>query len=164
MALAVAVRFDFVDEKGDTSFTKIRVPATFSIAQYTEFVIAMGQFIADMSSCRITGGSVTFTIDLSALGLKAAAATIADVFQKGYFSFNSAATGFFKRMRIPTLSEAKVSAGSDNLNTIDADVAAFTTAMINGIVVTGGTISPSTERGQDLTSLNEAREVFRRKR
>jgi hypothetical protein len=164
MALAVAVRYDFVDEKGDTSFTKIRVPSTFSIAQYTEFVLAMGQFIATMSACRITGGSVTFTIDLSGLGLKASAATIADVFQKGYFSFNSAATGFFKRLRIPTLSESKVSAGSDNINTLDADVAAFVTAMNNGIVVTGGTISPVTERGHDLTSLNEAREVFRRKR
>ena len=164
MALAVAVRYDFVDEKGDTSFTKVRVPSTFSIAQYTEFVLALGQFIANMSSCRITGGSVTFTIDLSGLSLKASAATIADVFQKGYFSFNSAATGFFKRMRIPTLAESKVSSGSDNINTLDADVAAFVTAMNNGIVVTGGTISPTTERGHDLTSLNEAREVFRRKR
>lgn len=164
MALAVAIRYDFVDEKGKTSFSKIRVPNTFSIAQYTEFGIAMGQFIANMSSCRITGCSATFTIDLSGLGLKSAAASVADVFQKGYFSFNSAATGFFKRLRIPTFSEAKVSAGSDTINTVDADVAAFLGAMNSGIVVTGGTIQPVTERGHDLTSLSEAREVFRRKR
>jgi|SRR5688572_2376826 len=164
MALAVAVRYDFIDDKGDTSFTKIRVPTGFSIAQYTEFVQAMGQFLANMSACRITGGSVTFTIDLSGLSLKAAAASVADTFQKGYFAFNSAATGFFKRLRIPTFNEAKVSAGSDTINTIDADVAAFLGAMNSGIVVTGGTIQPVTERGHDLTSLSEAREVFRRKR
>ena len=164
MALAVAIRYDFIDDKGKTSFTKIRVPTGNTIAQYTEFAQAMGQFIANMSSCRITGGSITFTIDLSGLGLKSAAASITDVFQKGYFAFNSAATGFFKRLRVPTLSEAKVSAGSDGINTVDADVAAFINAMNNGIVVTGGTITPTTERGHDLVSLSEAREVFRRKR
>jgi hypothetical protein len=40
MALAVSVRFDFQDQKGKTSFTKVRVPNGFSIAQYTEFAQA----------------------------------------------------------------------------------------------------------------------------
>jgi len=164
MALAVTVRYDFVDEKNKTSFTKIRVPTGFSIAQYVEFGIAMAQFVANISSCTITGGSITFGIDLSGLGLKTAANSLADIAQKAYFAFNSAVTGFKKRLRIPTFDEAKVNAGTDSIDTVDAAVAAFTTAMTNGIVVTGGTIQPSTERGQDLTSLSEAREVFRRHR
>jgi len=164
MALAVAIRFNFIDAKGKTSFTKIRVPTGFTIAQYTEFGIAMGQFIANMSACQVTGCSASVAVDLSGLGLKSAAATVADVAQKGYFAFTSAATGFFKRLRIPTFNETLVSAGSDNINTVDSGIAAFTTAMTNGIVVTGGTVQPSTERGQDLTALTDAREVFRKHR
>lgn len=164
MALAVSIRYDFVDSKGKTSFTKIRVPLGFSIAQYSEFVLGMGQFISNISTCRITGASMTFNIDLSGLGLKAAATVVADTAQKGYFSFISAATGFYKRLRIPTFDESLVETGSDGIDTVDPAVAAFTNAMTNGIVVTGGTVSPVTERGQDLVSLNEAREVFRRKR
>lgn len=160
MALAVSVRFDFLDDKGKTSFTKLRVPTGFSIAQYAEFGIAMGQFIANISSCQVTNGSVTFGIDLSGLGMKTVAGVLADVAQKGYFAFASAVTGFKKRLRIPTFDEAKTVAGSDGIDTVDAGVAAFTTAMTNGIVVTAGTIQPSTERGQDLTALSDAREVF----
>lgn len=164
MALAVSIRFDTLDDKGDTSFTKIRVPTGFSVAQYTEFAIAMAQFIANTSNCVITGASITFGIDLSGLGLKVAATSIADVFQKGYFAFASAATGFFKRFRVPTLLESVVSAGSDNIDTLLAPVAAFVNANTNGIAVTGPlTIQPQTERGHDLTALSEAREVFLKK-
>lgn len=164
MALAVSFRFDFIDVKGKTTFTKMRTPSTFSIAQYTEFAVAMGQIICNMIAVRLTGISATFTLDLSGLSLKAAATSVADVFQKGYFSFNSASTGFRKRLRIPTFDESKVGLGSDNIDTLDAAVAAFDAAMTNGIVVTGGTIQPVTERGHDLVSLNEAREVFQRHR
>jgi hypothetical protein len=162
MALAVALRIDFIDAKGDTSFTKIRVPSGFSIAQYLEFGAAMCQFISDTSQCLITGASLTFGIDLSGLGLKVAAASVADVFQKGYFAFTSAATGFFKRFRVPTFDEDLVTANSDAIDTVDADVAAFIAANTNGIVVTGTTVQPTTERGHDLTGLSEAREVFRK--
>lgn len=164
MVLAVTVRFDFIDDKGKTSFTKIRVPTGFSIAQYGEFGLAMGQFIANISTCRMTGASLSFNVDLAGLGLKAVATAVADTAQKGYFSFLSAATGFFKRIRIPTFNEALVNQGSDGIDTVDPAVMAFTSAMTSGIVVTGGTVEPVTERGHDLVSLNDAREVFRRKR
>jgi hypothetical protein len=164
MALAVAVRFDFIDNKGKTSFTKIRVPNGFSIPQYTEFGLAMGQLVSNVSACRITSSSVTFSLSLSGLALKVVANVLADTAQKGYFAFLSAVNGFFKRVRIPTFDETKTNEASDTIDTLDADVAAFVAAMENGIVVTGGTIQPSTERMQDLVSLSDTREVFRRKR
>lgn len=164
MALAVAVRFDFIDEKGKTSFTKIRVPTTLSVGQVTQFAVAMAQLISNISQCQITNVSTTFAIDLSGLSLKAAASAVADVAQKGYFAFASSVTGFFKRLRIPTFDENKINAGSDTIDTLDVDVAAFVAAMEDGVAVTGGTIQPSTERMQELSALSEAREVFRRKR
>jgi hypothetical protein len=164
MALAVAVRFDFQDEKGKTSFTKVRIPTTFSVGTVTAFALGLAQLISNISQCQITNVSTTFAIDLSGLSLKAAASAVADVAQKGYFAFRSAVTGFAKRLRIPTIDENIVNAGSDTVDTLDVNVAAFVTAMESGVAVTGGTIAPTTERMQDLTALEEAREVFRRKR
>lgn len=164
MALAVTVNIQVQDSKGKTSGTKIRVPTGFSIAQYIEFAQAIMQLIANMQVGVITGGSISFGLDLSGLGLKTVANVLADTAQKGYFSFASAVTGFFKKLRIPTFREDLVSVGSDAIDTTSTEVAAFVAAMENGIVVTGGTISPCTERVQDLVALTDAREVFRRKR
>jgi len=164
MALAVSIRFDFQDEKGKTSFTKVRIPTTFSIGTVTAFAVGLGQLISNISLCQITNISTTFALDLSGLSLKAAASAVADIAQKGYFAFRSAVTGFIKRLRIPTFDENNINAGSDTIDTLDTNVAAFVTAMESGIAVTGGTISPTTERMQDLTALDQAYEVFRRKR
>jgi hypothetical protein len=164
MVLAVSVRFDFVDNKGKTSFTKIRIPNGYSIPQYIEFGQAMAQTLTNISACRVTGSSATFSIPLAGLTLKTIANVLADTAQKAYFSFSSAVNGFFKRVRIPTFDETKTNETSDTIDEIDLDVAAFIAAMENGIVVTGATISPCTERVQDLVSLADTREVFRRKR
>jgi hypothetical protein len=164
MALAVTVRFDFVDGKNKTSFTKIRVPNGFSIAQYGEFARAMGQLMSNISKARVTSSSITFSVPLDGLSLKLVASIFSDVAQKGYFAFSTLVSGFAKRLRLPTFDETKISVGSDSVDTADLAVAAFIAAMENGIVVTGGTISPCDERQNNIQSLIEAREVFRRKR
>lgn len=162
MAVAVSLRFQVVDSKGKSSFTKIRIPTGLTIPQYIEAGQAFGQLITNMQAGSITSVSATFAIDLSALGLKAAANSLADVAQKGYFAFSSAATKFFKRLRIPTFNEGLVAVGSDAIDTSDPAVAAFATAMTNGIVTAGGTIQPTTDRVQDLVALTDAREQFRK--
>ena len=163
MALAVTVRYDFLDNKGATSFTKIRVPTTFSLSQYGEFGTAMAQLIADVSMCQITGGSLTFAIDLSGLGLAVTASIVSDIAEKAVFLFNTAITGIKAKLRLPTFDEFLVSPGSDAVDQVDVDVAAFIAAMENGIAVTGpATIQPTDDRTNDITTLTEAREVKRR--
>jgi hypothetical protein len=164
MALAVTINVQCVDSKNKASSTRIRVPTGFSIPQYIEAAQAILQLVANLQVGMITGATLTFSIDLSGLSLKTVANVLADVSQKGYFSFTSAVTGFFKRFAIPTFSEDLVAVGSDAIDTTDTDVAAFVAAMENGIVVTGGTISPTTERAHYLVALIDAREVFRRSR
>lgn len=160
MALAVSVRFSFVDAKGKTSFTKVSVPTGFSIADYVEFAQDMSQLLANITEGQLTGASVTFGLDLSGLGLKAVASGLADAGQKAFFIFRSAVTGFRKRLSIPTLSELKVVAGSDDIDQADVDVAAFITAMEDGVVVTLGTIAPTDSRAQDLVAVSSAKETF----
>jgi len=164
MPLAVTTRYDFIDAKGKTSFTKIRVPTGFSIGQYIEFILAMCQLIITNIGARITGASITFSISLAGLSLKTVAGALSDIAQKGYFAFTTTTNGFFKRLRIPTFDEANINADSDTISEVDVNVAAFIAAMENGIVVTGGTVQPTDERLHDIQSLSDAREVFRRKR
>lgn len=163
MALAVAVRIDFIDETGATSFTKIRVPTGFTVAQYVEFATAFGAFVLPVTTCQITGISLSFDLGLSGLGLKAVALGTADVFRKGFFIFRAAIAGFSKKLGLPTFLETKVPTGTDAIDQGDADVLAFINAMTNGIAVSGPiTIQPTDERGNDLTTISVAREIHRR--
>lgn len=163
MALAVTVRFDFLDDKGKTSFSKVRVPNGFSLAQYGEFGTAFAQLLANVSNCKITGGSLTFAIDLSGLGLRTVASSLSDVAEKGLFLFNTVVTGLKAKLRIPTLDESQVPSGSDAIDTANVDVAAFIAAMENGIVVpVAVTVQPTDDRTNDISALTQAREIKRR--
>jgi len=163
MALAVSVRFDFVDGEGEKSFTKIHVPTGFTIAQYTEFAQAMGQLLANLSDGAITGASFCVGINLSGATIKALVTTGADIAQKAMFGFGTILAGFRTKLKLPAFRTALITSGSDSVNQAHADIVAFTSAMENGIVVTGGTISPTDLRGNDVDSLNYARELFRKK-
>ena len=162
MALAITVRVEFIDDKGKTSFTKVRVPNGFTLSQYGEFGTALAQLLTNISICRVTGGSLTFAMDLSGLGLRTVAGITADIAEKAAFLFNTAITGLKAKLRIPTFRETLVPPGSDAVDLADVDVAAFKTAMESGIAVTGGTIEPTDDRENDITGLTTAREVKRR--
>jgi len=164
MALAVTLRFDLADQGGQTSFTKIRVQTGMTIAQYIEGAQAFAQLIADINNGVVTGASVNFSIDLSGLGLKTIANILADVYEKARFQFNTAVAGLRAKFSLPTLDENKVGAGGDTVLTSDPDVAALISAFEDGIAVTGpATIQPTDDRENDITSLQFAKAVRRRK-
>ena len=162
MVLAFVARFDFRDDKGKTSFTKIRIPTGLNLGQVSQFSQAMAQLLTDFSNCEITGGSITLAIDLSGLSLKVSAQGLSDVAEKGAFIFNTAVTGFKARLRLPTFREFLVPSGSDAIDLAEPDVAAFVAAMENGIVTVGGTIAPTDDRLNDIVGVSKAREVKRR--
>jgi hypothetical protein len=162
MAIAISLEFAFVDDKGETSSTTVRVPNGFTLAQYGEFGFAMAQLFADASGCAITGVSINFALDLSGLGLKTVANALSDVAEKAQFIWNTVTGSIKKIFRIPTFSESLVQAGTDAVDTADLAVAAFVTANTNGIVVTGGTVAPTNSRDNDVVSLASARQQFRR--
>lgn len=162
MALAVNLRFDFVDDKNGKSHTNVKVPTGFTIANYLEFGQGMAQLLSNLSAAQITRASVTFAIDLSTAVIKAVASGLSDVAQKAFFMFRSAVAGFYNRLKLPAFSESKIISGSDSVDTSDPDVSAFIAAMENGLSVTGGTIAPSDDRENDLAALHIAKEQFRR--
>lgn len=163
MVLAVTIRFDIQDQKGKKSFTKVRVPTGYELSHYGEFALGMAQLIANMSTGQITRVSFCVGLDLSGATIKAVASGLSDIAQKILIGFSTAVSGFRTKLKLPAISEVKIVAGSDSWNLADPDVAAFITAMENGIVVTGGTVQPTDMRQNDIVSTDYARELFRKK-
>ena len=155
MPLALIVQVDFVDAKNKTSFTRVRVPNGFTIAQYTTFAQDLAQAVTNISGCRVTGASIGLNFTFTGLG--AAAAAAADVASKAYFKARSAVAGFFAKFYIPTFDEdTLVLAGTDDIDTANAAVAAYITLVESG----DGTVVPCDKYGNDLVDVTVAKEHF----
>lgn len=157
---SIGVNFAFIDDKGDTSTTKVKIPTGLTIPGIVAFAQSAAQLFADFSTCRVTKVTACIGIDLSGLGLLASPTAQSDVSEKGLFNMRTA-SNTYARMFVPTISESLVVANSDALDPADADVIAFTTALEDGILTTGGTIVPVDTRGNEITEVTEAREFHR---
>lgn len=159
MAIAIAISYTLSDDDGDTATTTVHVPNVFSIAQYTEFARAMADLVDNIVSGHVDSAELTVTIDISTLtGNNAQSGS--DVEEIGAFTFRTP-EGREVVVNIPGINESMVAANSDDLDQLDTDIAAFTTAMLNGIAVAGGTPQPCDVDEADLTVLVSAREEFR---
>lgn len=158
MALAVTVNFTITDAKGKSAVTKVRVPTGFSLADYSQFAIAMGNLIAAVSDGVITDISVGIPLSLSGATIRAVANTTADIAKKALLNAASAIAGLFTRYNIPTYNEAKTVDGSDEIDTSDPDVSALIAVYESGA---GGT-APVDARENDISDITTAREIFRK--
>lgn len=163
MALAFSVRFDFVDQKGKKSNTKIHIPTGFTIAQMVEFAQGAAQLFLNASTGELTGASIVLDTPLGSLGLDVTPSSVSKVARKLYLGFSTAVNGFFGKTLLPTLSESLVIAGTDAVDQTNVDVAALISAIEDGIVVVGGTMTFTNHRGMDIVSTTAAREQFRRR-
>jgi hypothetical protein len=160
MVLAFSLRLDFVDAKGKTSFTKMRIPTGFTLANYTQFAQAAAQLYSDNSECSVTSAGISFDVDLSGLGLDTVASDVTRIARKLWLRFTTAVSGFLAQTKIPGLRETQMVAGSKNIDQTDTDVAALVSAFEDGIAVTGGTVTFSNDREQDAVSLRSGTENF----
>lgn len=159
MALTNEITYTLEDDSGDSATTGINVPTAFSLAQFTEFARAMAGFIDDIVSGLVARAELTVNIDLSALTGNTVGAG-SDVQEINSYQF-ATAVGRPVSVNVPGTDETDVSAGSDELNQLDTQQAAFVNAMVNGIAVTGGTIQPSDIDSEDITAIVFARESAR---
>lgn len=159
MALTYGLTYTFTDDSGESATATISLPTAFSLAQFTEFGRAMAVFVDDMVSGLISRCELSVGVDLSSLTGNTAAAG-GDVQEINTYQFVTAA-GRTVNINIPGTDETDVSPNSDDLDTVDAEQAAFINAMISGIAVTGGTIAPTDIDSEDITDLVYAREAAR---
>ena len=162
MALAVTINVTIADAKGKSSVTKIRVPTGFSLTQYGEAATAFAQLICNLTDGIITEVSVSVPIDLSGATIRAFATSIADVAKKALFVVRSSVAGLYSKFFFPTYNEGNNITGSDQLDIADADVAAMISLIETGVNVSGFIAQPNDIRGNDLTDVAEAREIFRK--
>jgi len=161
MALAVTVRFDFVDASDKKSFTEVNVPVGFTIAQIVEFTQDMEQILTNISQCQLTGASISISLNISGAIIKTVAGAFADVAEKAHYVFSSVVTGFRKLLKIPTREELQEVSGSDSMNTALTTQATFIALIEDGIVVAGpATILFTDNYMNDIAALNTARTVL----
>lgn len=159
MALTYGLIYTFVDDSGESATATISLPTAFSLAQFTEFGRAMAVFVDDLVSGLISRAELSVGVDLSTLTGNTAAAG-SDVQEINSYQFTTA-VGRKVNINIPGTDETDVNPNSDELNTVDAQQAAFINAMVSGIAVTGGTIQPTDIDSEDITALVYAREAAR---
>jgi len=161
MALSPVIIFTFRDRKGKTATTEFKIPTGITLANMVEFAQDMASLIDPITNCQIINVSIGVRVDTSALGLTGAAGATADVEEKGVFQFTTA-LNTYTTVNIPGISDTDVVDGSDELDTSDAEIAAFIAGMTGGLTLTDtSTVQPTDAREEDITAIVFARERFR---
>lgn len=160
----VELFFTIKDNKGDKS--RVTFPAVIDTLDDAQYAIdALGALIDPLIVGGFVNAGITLVGDVS--GLTTAAGATSDVQEGARFVF-STAEGYLKSARLPTFDEAFIISGSPNVDTVDADVAAFVTAITSGLSLVGaggaGSINFSDYRFVDLTTLESAKEDWGRNR
>ena len=158
---AVQVTINWVDAKNKPSKTIVHIPTGFSIAQMIEFAQGAAQLFTSASFASITSVSISVGIDLSGATIRAVAVSTADVAEKLLLMARSAVAGLFARFNIPTFDENLLIVGSDQIDFADTDVAAFVSALEDGLIVNALPVLPRDKRGNDLVLVTQGREIFR---
>lgn len=164
MARSIDIRYGFVDDKNKSASTVVHVPSGFALSDYDEFGLAMAQLMANISQGQLSQGSISYAVDLTGLGLKTTAVTLASIARKLRLRFATAVTGFIAKTLIPAPRETLVGSGSDDFNQADPDVAALISFFEDGTAVTLGTMTLTNGREHDITAIVEAKEKFLRRR
>lgn len=162
MAIATRINYTYRDRKGKISTTEVKVPSGTSILDLGLFATEMAQLIDPLLRGALVGMSATISFGLP-VGVTMTPFDDADVEEKVYAQFLTA-DGWTK-ISLPTAEESKCFLPNGDLDTADADVAAWITAMESGIDLTGvggsGIIQPTDSRDTDIEAFDYGYELFR---
>jgi hypothetical protein len=157
------ITYSLIDYKGEKSSTRVKCPTGLDLADLGLFAIELGKLMIPLINGNFAGISYTINLDLADLGSQGEITSGADVEEGARFSFDTA-EGLMTTLRIPTFDEALIDGNTRNVDTADTDVAAFITAMTDGIDLVGvggsGTVQPSNVHGSDISALSKALENF----
>lgn len=155
------VTYSVQDAKGKVTPFIINFPAAVDIGVLrSNFVPTTATLVNAIIKGKIVSAGVGLAVDLSGATIRATPDPDSDREEGAYFGFraaNGADTGF----RIPTFDEAKIVSGGTAVDTADTDVDAFVQRIIAGQTVGLTNVSPSTDRGEDVTELATAYESFK---
>lgn len=155
----VSLFYTIEDAKGVKSTTRMNFPTSTDIAVLKEFARSTGTLIDAIIRGRIVDVSVGIGVENLPGTWKAAALPTADVEEGARFSWRTA-LGSLPSFRLPTFDEDLMLAGTREVDLADADVDAFVDRITAGLTQGLINVSPSDDRGEDITVLDYARESF----
>jgi len=158
--MSIEIIAEVADASGDTATTSIRLLDTTTLAQANGFAVGWLQEVDGIIAGVIRSVLAFLRVDISALTGNLVGTT-SDVEHIGKFSFR---TGINTKVlvNIPALAEVALGATtSDSLDPVQVNVAAFLTAMEDGINVGGALIEPCDIGEEDIVDHNFLREAFR---
>jgi len=160
MALTHQVFVTVQDNAGRKATSIVHIPVATLAQDAVDFAGLLINEIDPLIVGGIVAGGVTLAADISG---HSGIGSTSDVQEKGEFTFNTF-NNFLHSVGIPTLDEGLVVAGSRSIDTGQQDVIDFVNAMTVGLAVPStNLVVPVDSRGEDLTSLKEALERFRRR-
>lgn len=160
MAVPYSITLSISDAKGDQSLVTIPLKSTTTVANAIDFAEAIIPLIAPLVNGVLRAAEVSIPVSYTPWP---AVASIADVQERARFSFRTV-NGFLKHLSLPTFLEGLFSPGTREVDLTDTDVAAFVTAMTDGLTVNATVVEPSDTRDEDLTELEAATEAWGRSR
>ena len=158
--MPISVFYRIQDAKGDTSTITIPIPDATALTNVTGYVNAMASILEDLINGTLVEAGFAVSVAVTPWQL---AAPISDVQEKARFVFRGV-NGFLKSISLPAVLESIFSPGSREVNQADPAVAAFITAIVDGVEVDGTDIEATDIRGDDLTNLVQATEAWGRMR
>lgn len=151
--------YSIQDAKGKVSTVKINFPQNSDVGQVLSFAVDTGTMINNIIKGRIVDAGLGIQVSLTGATIRNAPDPDSDVEEGARFSWNTlsgAITGF----RLPTFDEDKLVAGTNNVDLADTDVNTFVQRMLSGKTTGLVNVSPSDDRGSDITNVAAARESF----
>lgn len=158
--MAIEIIAQIADATGDESTTSVRVLDTNTSEQVQGFSVAWVQALDALIAGVIRSVAAFLRVDVSGLVGNLVGAS-SDVEHIGKFEFRTT-SNIRVKINVPALSEISLGATtSDTLDPLQANVAAFLTAMEDGVNAGGALIQPCDIGGDDISQVVFAREAFR---
>lgn len=149
----------------DTSVVSVEINSDTALANLVNTVEAFALLVEPLITGQIVAAGFNIEVPLDGVIVGAAANVFADVQEKAVFAFRTA-SGFLKRISIPTFAETLFTLGGagHTVDTTDPDVAAFIDAMEDGIDLAAsggiGLVEVVDSRDDDITNLESASQLF----
>lgn len=157
------VSYTVLDAKGQKSTFQINFPSSAGDSAHIDVLIDFARTTAPLIDALIRGQIVNvgvgISIDLVGVTLKGTPVATADVEEGARFMWRTGINTLSK-FRLPTFDEDFISPGSNAVDIADPAVDAFVDRITAGRTILVTNVSPSDDRGEDITSLDSALESF----
>lgn len=164
------IYFNVEDDGGDTSMIEIPFKSTTAITDLPKLVPAFAALLNPLIQGGLKNAGFRVEIGGSPGSWGPLPGALSDVQEKAEFVFKTASSvgNFIKRISLPAIIDSIIGTHTKQVDLTDTDVAAFVTAMEDGVDLTSaggsGVVQPCDVHEDDLTAIQGAVEAWGKRR